>query len=317
MAGVQNITVSKDDDGIRLDRWFKRNFPDFPHVTMEKALRKGDIRVDKKRAKSNSRLEEGQVVRVPPFKPRADIGKPIKKAAKWTAKQEQELQESVIFKNYDVLVINKPAGISVQGGSGVKLSIDDMLGCLMFEKEDRPKLVHRLDKDTSGVLVLARRPAAAANMAELFKTKKTEKIYLAVIVGVPKEKEGKISNKIMKTQIGAGKEKMRSDEEGKVATTYYRVLDTAGTQYSLVELMPITGRTHQLRVHMAEAGTPILGDGKYGGKLAFGNGMGKDMHLHAQKLTIPYENKHLSFEAELPAHMVATLKLLGLSARHK
>ena len=312
MAGVQHITVSGEDDGIRLDRWFKRNFPDFPHATMEKALRKGDIRVDKKRVKSNARLEEGQVVRVPPFKPREENSKPLKKAAKWTPQQEKSLQDSVIFKNEDVLVINKPAGISVQGGSGIKLSIDDMLGCLQFEKEDRPKLVHRLDKDTSGVLLLARRPAAAANMAELFKTKRTEKIYGAVLVGVPKHASGKISNKIMKTAAGAGKEKVRSDDDGKVATTLYRVLGTAGKQYSLVELVPITGRTHQLRVHMAENGTPILGDGKYGGKLAIVNNMNKEMHLHAHKLTIPYENKTLSFEATLPGHMVATLKLLGL-----
>ena len=312
MAGVQHINVSSEDDGVRLDRWFKRNFPDFPHIAMEKALRKGDIRVDKKRAKSNLRLEEGQVVRVPPYKARDKDAKSAKKIAKWTPKQERDLVDSVIFKNADLLVINKAPGIPVQGGSGIKLSIDDMLGCLQFGKEDRPKLVHRLDKDTSGVLLLARRSAAAANLASLFKTKNTEKIYLAVLVGVPKRKEGKISNKIMKTQVGAGKEKVRSDDEGKVATTYYRVVATAGQLYSLVELMPITGRTHQLRVHMAENGTPILGDGKYGGKLAFVNGMSKVMHLHAHKLTIPYNDKKLSFEAELPGHMVATLKMLDM-----
>lgn len=317
MSGVQNITVSRDDNGIRLDRWFKRNFPSFPHVTMEKAMRKGDIRVDKKRVKSNFRLEEGQVVRVPPFKPKADIGKPIKKAAKWSEQQEADLIASVIFKNYDVLVINKPEGLSVQGGSGIKLCLDDMLGCLQFEKDERPKLVHRLDKDTSGVLLLARRQAAAANMAELFRSKQTEKIYWAVLVGVPKEKEGKIVNKIMKGSVGAGKEKVRSDEDGKQATTYYRVIDTAGKAFSLVELIPITGRTHQLRVHMAEAGTPILGDGKYGGKLAFSNITSKKMHLHARKLTIPYEDKPLRFEAEMPEHMIGTLKLLGFPLKSR
>jgi len=317
MAGVQNIKVSKEDDGIRLDRWFKRHFPDFAYVTMEKALRKGDIRVDKKRIKSNARLEEGQIVRVPPFKPKPSINQPIKKAAKWTKEQEEKLLESVIFKNADILVINKPAGLSVQGGSGIKLCLDDMLGCLQFEKDERPKLIHRLDKDTSGVLVLARRPAAAAYMAELFRSKQTEKVYLAVLVGVPEQKEGKISNKIMKGSVGAGKEKVRSDDEGKVATTYYRVLDTAGKEFSLVELIPITGRTHQLRVHMAEAGTPILGDGKYGGKLAFANGLKKEMHLHARKLTIPYEDKPLKFEAELPGHIISTLKMLGFPLKSR
>ncbi len=315
MAGVQNITVSADDDGIRLDRWFKRNFPDFAHVTMEKALRKGDIRVDKKRVKSNARLEQGQIVRVPPFKPKPQTAKPLKKAPKWSQEQEQLLIDNVIFKNSDILVINKPAGLPVQGGSGIKLCLDDMLDCLKFEKEERPKLVHRLDKDTSGVLLLARRPAAAANMAELFRSKQTEKVYWAVIVGVPKEKEGKISNKIMKASTGSGKEKVSSSEDGKQATTYYRVLDTAGKEFSLVELIPITGRTHQLRVHMSEAGTPILGDGKYGGKLAFANNTNKSMHLHARKLTIPYENKTLKFEAELPGHIISTLKFLGFPLR--
>jgi 23S rRNA pseudouridine955/2504/2580 synthase len=317
MTGVQNIQVSRDDDGIRLDRWFKRHFPGFSHVAMEKALRKGDIRVDKKRAKSNLRLEEGQMVRVPPFKPKTVVANPVRKAPKWTVEQEDKLVDSVIFRNSDILVINKPAGLSVQGGSGIKLCLDDMLGCLQFEKDERPKLVHRLDKDTSGVLLLARRPAAAAYMAELFRSKQTEKIYWAVLVGVPEQKEGKISNKIMKTAIGKGKEKVRSDDEGKVATTYYRVLDTAGKEFSLVELIPITGRTHQLRVHMAEAGTPILGDGKYGGKLAFGGGITKDMHLHARQLTMPYEDKPLKFEAELPGHFVATLKLLGFPLKKR
>ena len=192
-----------------------------------------------------------------------------------------------------------------------------MLGALQFEKDERPKLVHRLDKDTSGVLLLARRGAAAANMAELFRSKQTEKVYWAVLVGVPENKEGIITNKLSKSQVCAGKEKVRSDDDVKAATTHYKVLDNAGKQFSLVELRPITGRTHQLRVHMSEAGTPILGDGKYGGKLAFTNITNKQMHLHARKLTIPYEDKPLKFEAELPGHMVATLKLLGFPLKGK
>lgn len=315
MAGVQNIKVSKDDDGIRLDRWFKRNFPDFPHVTMEKALRKGDIRVDKKRVKSNARLEVGQIVRVPPFKPRTEVK--TKKTAAWSKEQEQQLQDSIIFKNHDMIVINKPAGLATQGGTNVKISLDDMLGCLQFDSEDRPKLVHRLDRDTSGVLLLARRSAAAAHMAALFKSKQTEKIYWAVLAGVPKEKEGKISNKIMKAPSGAGKEKVQSDEDGKLATTFFRVLASAGKDFSLVELIPITGRTHQLRVHMAEAGTPILGDGKYGGKAACTNPVNKKMHLHARNLTFIYEDKPLRFEAELPEHFVATLKFLGFPLKNR
>lgn len=315
MAGVQNVTISKEDDGIRLDRWFKRHFPDFSHVAMEKSLRKGDIRVDKKRVKSNARLETGQVVRVPPYKPREVVK--TKKPVSWSQEQEQQLQESVIFKNSDIIVINKPAGLATQGGTNVRVSLDDMLGCLKFGNEDRPKLVHRLDRDTSGVLLLARRPAAAAHMAELFKKKQTEKIYWAVLAGVPKEREGKISNKIMKAAAGAGREKVQSDDDGKIATTFYKVLATAGKAFSLVELIPITGRTHQLRVHMAEAGTPILGDGKYGGKAACINPVNKKMHLHARNLTFVYEDKPLRFEAELPEHFVETLKFLGLPLKKR
>ncbi len=314
MAGVQNIKVAKDDDGIRLDRWFKRHFPDFPHITMEKGLRKGDIRVDKKRVKSNVRLEQGQIVRVPPYKPRPETK--LKKPVSWTKEQEQQLLDSVIFKNNDILVINKTEGLSVQGGTGIKLCLDDMLGCLQFDAEERPKLVHRLDKDTTGVLLLARRPAAAANMAELFRHKQTEKIYWAVLAGVPKQKEGIISNKLLKASSGTGKEKVQSDEDGKQATTHFKVLATAGKEFSLVELIPITGRTHQLRVHMAEAGTPILGDGKYGGKSAFPNVPNKKMHLHARKLTMPYEDKPLKFEAKLPGHFIATLKFLGFPTKY-
>ncbi len=314
MAGVQNIAVSREDNGIRLDRWFKRHFPDFPHITMEKSLRKGDIRVDKKRVKSNARLEEGQMVRVPPYKPRPATK--LKKPVSWTKDQENQLLNSVIFKNADVVVINKPEGLSVQGGTGIKLSLDDMLDCLKFGNEERPKLVHRLDKDTTGVLLLARRPAAAANMAELFRHKQTEKIYWAVLAGVPKEKEGRISNKLLKGSVGAGKEKVQSDEDGKQATTHFRVIAAAGKEFSLIELIPITGRTHQLRVHMAEAGTPILGDGKYGGKSAFSDYTNKKMHLHARKLTIPYDDKLLKFEAELPEHFLATLKLLGFPTKY-
>lgn len=310
MSGVQNITVKKDDDGIRLDRWFKRHFPDLSHITLEKLLRKGDVRVDKKRAKSNLRLEQGQVIRVPPYKPKSLTTKYVKPVV-WSKEQEKQLLDSVIFKNNDILVINKPAGLPTQGGTGVKLSLDDMLGCLQFGSEDRPKLVHRLDRDTSGVLVLARRSAAATNMAELLRNKKTEKIYLAVLVGVPKERHGRITNKLAKSSVGAGKEKVQSDADGKTAITDYRVIANAGKEFCLVELSPITGRTHQLRVHMAENGTPILGDGKYGGKEACVNGMNKKMHLHARKLTIPYENKSLKFEAELPGHFIETLKFLG------
>jgi 23S rRNA pseudouridine955/2504/2580 synthase len=309
MTFVQNIQVSSEDNDTRLDRWFKRIMPNVSHVSVEKALRKGQIRVDGKRAKASYRLKTGEMLRVPPM---IEYFKEKKEKPPVDPKYIKEIHRNIIFKDDDIIIINKPEGLSVQGGVGIRVSIDDIIEHLKFGFDDKPKLVHRIDKDTTGLLLLARKTSLATKLAGYFKDKKIDKTYWALVVGVPPEDEGKIDLPIMKRDIGAGKEKMVVDEEGKRAITFFKVIDKIGNHMSLVELRPITGRTHQLRVHMAEMGTPILGDGKYGGSYAFIEGMPDKMHLHARKMTIPEYKKE--FIAPLTGTMRKTFMDLGLEA---
>lgn len=308
MPPIQNLTVLEQDNGIRLDRWFSRYFPNVSHVTIEKALRKGQIRVDGKRAKASFRVETGQSIRIPPLV--EYVPKPKAKASV-LPKDAEMIRKAVLFKDKDIIVLNKPAGLAVQGGQGVKLSVDSLLDELRFDAEERPKLVHRLDKDTSGLLLLARSTAVAARLTRAFKDKQVQKTYWALVVGVPVPPQGKVTVPIAKGDSGAGKEKMLVDEdEGDKAVTHYRIIEAMAKTLALMELVPITGRTHQLRVHMAHIGYPILGDGKYGGKAAFIDGLGRNMCLHARQLLIPGYSK--PFTAPLTGTMAKTFESLGL-----
>lgn len=307
MTKVQNIKVNIEDNDIRLDRWFKRNFPNVSHTSIEKALRKGQIRINGKKATSATHVLTGEEIRVPPM---VEYVRDAKAKPRIDEKYIKEIQQSVIFKDDDIIVINKPAGLATQGGVGVNVSVDSLLDFLKFDYEKRPKLVHRLDKDTSGILVLARTASVAASLTKSFKTKEIEKIYWALVVGTPDIPEGKIDLPISKQEVGAGKEKMTADEDGDKAITYYKVLENMGNKISLVELHPITGRTHQLRVHMAHIGNPILGDGKYGGKLAFIDGLNKKMHLHARQVKLPSYKE--PFIANIQHNMAQTFDNLGI-----
>lgn len=307
MTKVQTITVNPEDNDIRLDRWFKRNFPNFSHTSIEKALRKGQIRINGKKATSATHVLTGEEIRVPPM---VEYVREEKPKPRIDEKYIKEIQQSVIFKDKDIIVINKPAGLATQGGVGINVSVDSLLDFLKFDYENRPKLVHRLDKDTSGVLVLARTAATASSLTKSFKLKEIEKIYWALVVGTPDIDEGKIDLPISKQEVGAGKEKMTADEDGGKAITYYKVLENMGSKLSLVELHPITGRTHQLRVHMAHIGNPILGDGKYGGKLAFIDGLNKKMHLHARQIKLPSYKE--PFIANIQHNMAETFDKLGI-----
>lgn len=311
---TDKIVADKDDD-IRLDRWFKRYFPELNHGAVEKALRKGDIRVEGKKAKAADHVRTGQTITIRDWllnnaMPAAGARKPTAKII-ITPKDEQMMKEAVILKKKDLLVLNKPSGLSVQGGTGITKSVDGLLDTLRFDSDERPKLVHRLDKDTSGVLLLARTTKAAAQLAKTFADKSAEKIYWALVKGVPDSEEGKIDMPLSKQEEG-DHEKMAVDaEEGKRAVTYFRIIERLANSYSWVELRPITGRTHQLRVHMAEIGNPIIGDGKYGGKEAHIEGMGISgkLHLHARRLIIPGV---VDVTAPLPPHMQGSWKSLGL-----
>ncbi len=319
MSGVQTVTVRADDADQRLDRWFKRYFPNLNHGRLEKLLRTGQIRVDGKRAKANTRLDAGQVVRVPPLPETLPEAAPQSRRIRPTVDPElaKLLEDRILHIDDDFLVIDKPAGLAVQGGTGITRSVDGALDALVFGKPDRPKLVHRLDRDTSGVLVLARTTAAARWAATAFRQKTTRKVYWSLVVGEVKIPSGRISLSLSK-QPGKGGEKMTVDEtDGQRAVTEYRVREQLGTRVAWVELYPVTGRTHQLRVHMAETGTPILGDGKYGGEGAFlvAEGLSRKLHLHARAISMPrLKDDPLIVEAPLPDHMVSSWDFFGFES---
>lgn len=339
MATFQTITIAKGDAGQRLDRWFRERFPAVGFGELQKLLRTGQVRLDGKRAKASARLEAGQQVRVPPRVqagegkakttgmgdgPREGMGdgqgdSPGPKAAPRStppvrAADARALRDSVLYLDDDMIVIDKPAGLAVQGGTGTHRHLDAMLDALKFDADERPRLVHRLDRDTSGVLVLARNRAAAQALTRAFRARETRKIYLAITVGVPRPRRGKIDLALGKTG-GRGREKMSGDaDEASRAVTLYDVLDAAAQRAALVTMMPLTGRTHQLRAHMAAIGTPILGDGKYGGREAFISGINleKRLHLHAWRLEIPKpEGGILAISAPLSPHMAAAVAAFG------
>ncbi len=316
---VRQFTVGEDDDGIRLDRWFKRNLPQVGFATVSRWARTGQIRVDGKRAKPEDRLAAGQVLRVPPGgdeQPRA-AAKPRARAL--SPEQIAEAKDMVIHETRAAIVLNKPPGLATQGGSKTTKHVDGLLDAFVEdERTPRPRLVHRLDKDTSGVLLIARTPGSAASFSKRFASRSARKVYWALVVGKPDLAEGVIDAALAK-QPGTGGEKMHIDEEnGAAAKTRYRVVDSAGQRAAWVELEPLTGRTHQLRVHMAAIGHPIVGDGKYGGPDAFLTGaVSRKMHLHARRLIITEPKAgdgtggKLDVTAELPPHFAASMEVLG------
>jgi 23S rRNA pseudouridine955/2504/2580 synthase len=321
-GSIETRTVEPDEADVRLDRWFKRHFPDVTHGHLQRLLRTGQVRVDGKRAEANARLAAGQVIRIPPLGHAAPVAeelvRPQPKKPAMSEKEIAALQAMVLYRDDDVIAIDKPAGLAVQGGTGTTKHLDAMLDALRFGSKERPRLVHRLDKDTSGVLLLARTPFAAAKLTEMFRGRDVRKIYWAVTVGVPKPHQGKIDLALAKEGGPQGERVAGDEDDGKRALTYFSVLENVGKQAAFVALWPRTGRTHQLRVHMAAIGTPILGDGKYAGQGATlpGAEVPKKLHLHARRLILPHPrgNRTIDVSAPLPEHMATTWKYLGFSA---
>ena len=321
MSGLKTIAVAADDGEIRLDRWFKRHFPALSHGQLQKLLRSGQVRVDGKRAKANARLEPGQEIRVPPGAIRARPAAPANKTGGAPSPRErhagQDLRNRIIHSDDQVLAIDKPAGLAVQGGSGIETHVDGMLDALRLGAKERPRLVHRLDRDTSGVLLLARTARAAAALAKAFRLRHTQKTYWAIVCGVPEIRQGRIDAALSKGGP-AGRERVAIDEAGgQKALSDYMLLDAAGRQAAFLALRPLTGRTHQLRVHCLALGTPILGDGKYGGREAFLSGieLPRQVHLHARRIVIEHPGGgELEVSAPLPPHFVTSMKALGFEA---
>jgi 23S rRNA pseudouridine955/2504/2580 synthase len=314
MSEVRTFTVAPDDDDIRLDRWFKRHLADISFAQVSRWARTGQIRVDGKRATPGDRIRAGQTLRVPPAEPPApEKARPKIERPVLSEDQIAFAKELLIHKDSQALVINKPPGLATQGGTKTHEHVDGLLDALQFEAEGRPKLVHRLDKDTSGALLLARTSRAAAFFAKSFSSRTARKVYWALVVDVPSIEDGFIDLPIGK-QPGTGGEKMHVDEkEGSPARTRYRVIERAGNRAAWVELQPHTGRTHQLRVHMAAIGHPIVGDGKYGGQDAFlTGGISRKMHLHARRIRIDHpDGGRIDVTADLPAHFAESLDTLG------
>ncbi|MEI6559914.1 MAG: RluA family pseudouridine synthase [Rhodospirillaceae bacterium] len=321
MSGVSSREVSGDEAGLRLDRWFKRHYPDLGHTRLERLLRTGQVRVDGKRVKAGDRVEPGQQVRIPPLATALDDDgeapprpPPVRSI---DSAEAAAIQARVLYRDDEVLVIDKPAGLAVQGGTNTTHHLDRLLDALRFEAVERPRLVHRLDKDTSGVLALARTAAAAAKLTEAFRGRTVRKLYVAVTVGVPEPVGGRIDLPLAKESGPRGERVAVSGEAGLKAVTLYQVADTVGEAAAYVRLSPQTGRTHQLRVHMAALGTPILGDGKYGGAGAFIAGLesARQLHLHARRLILPHPNPRrgeVDVTAPLPPHMLDTCTWFGI-----
>ncbi|SDG18182.1 ribosomal large subunit pseudouridine synthase C [Celeribacter baekdonensis] len=325
MSRVQMITIGDDQPEQRLDRWFRKMFPQITQGNIEKMCRKGDIRVDGGRVKSNTRVGPGMEIRVPPL-PDEVAPKRDRSGDAISAADEKLIQSCVIYKDDYVIVLNKPAGLPTQGGSKQTRHVDGLAEALKFGLEEKPRLVHRLDKDTSGVLILARTPAMATKLTEAFRHKNTRKIYWALVAGVPVPYLGEIKYGLMKAgghgargegekMIAIHPRDMNANPDAKRAHTLYATLYRVGSRASWVAMEPITGRTHQLRAHMAEIGHPIIGDGKYGGsgQENLGDGWGaqlggiisKKLHLHARSLTFehPVTHKVITVTAPLPEHM--------------
>ncbi|MGH6865294.1 MAG: RluA family pseudouridine synthase [Methyloceanibacter sp.] len=313
---VEIRIVNAGEDGMRVDRWFKSHYAALPHSRLEKLLRTGQVRVDGGRAKASTRLVAGQTIRIPPL---PDVPPPPGPRQALSKADREFLSSITLYEDDDLLVLDKPSGIAVQGGTKTVHHIDRLLEGLGDGPEMRPRLVHRLDRDTSGVLVIAKRRRVAAKLGRAFQTRSVRKIYWALVHGVPKPPQGKIEAALVKAggPDGDRVRKARPGEQDRAqsAVTHYAVVDRAGQQTSFVSLKPVTGRQHQLRAHMAIIGHPILGDDKYPSGSEFPEGIEKKLHLHARRISLPHPSGEgvVDVTAPLPEHMKRSFRSFGFA----
>ncbi|GJL91408.1 RluA family pseudouridine synthase [Hyphococcus sp.] len=312
MSGVQTKQVASDEAGMRLDRWFKVHFPDVRHGELEKLLRKGQIRVAGGRVKANRRLETGEDIRIPPL---SDSPSPAPR--KINPHHASEIRKMILFEDDVFMALNKPFGLAVQGGTNTKHHLDGMLAALEKDGE-RPRLVHRLDKDTGGLMLVAKTRLSAQRLGDAFKVHDISKTYWALAAGVPRPREGTVNLAIAKKmiRIGEGEEERvvpADGENAKRAITDYQTLDEAGAGVAFLAMRPVTGRTHQLRVHASAIGCPIIGDGKYGGMNAQLEGVSPKLHLFCRSMTFPHPKtgRKMTLSASLTGHMLETWKFFS------
>jgi 23S rRNA pseudouridine955/2504/2580 synthase len=318
--GVHTVAVSADEAGMRVDRFLEARFPGLSFSHIQRIIRKGELRVNGKRAQPKQRLAAGEAVRIPPL--RLDQPTPAAAGAETKAQDQTRdfLKSITLYEDADVLVLSKPMGLAVQGGSGTTRHLDGMLEALRDAHGQKPRLVHRLDKDTAGCLLVAKTRFAAAALAKTFRSRSARKIYWAVVAGVPKPRQGRISTFLAKEERedDSFMRVARHGEEGAShAVTYYAVVDTAARQLAWVSLKPVTGRTHQLRAHMAHIGHPIVGDPKYFAKenWELPGGMQNRLHLLARRIVVPHPRGGIiDATAPLPPHMQQSFNLIGFDA---
>jgi len=307
MSGVELKKVKSEDDGIRLNRWFLKYYPNLSLGRFQKLLRTKQIKVDGKRAEASLKLTIGQEIRIPPLN--EEIME--QKKADLTKKDSQYIQSLVIYKDENIIVINKPSGLAVQGGTNTSRHIDGMLDALRFEKEEKPRLVHRIDKDTSGILILARNRKWADLLTKAFREHQLQKTYLALVTNTPSSEYGEIKASLEK--IG---ERVQVTQEGKHALTRYEVIDNVGSKFALLLAEPLTGRTHQIRAHLEYIGSPIIGDNKYFGreKREKYSSISDKLHLHSYKIDLSaLYNKKCIITAPLPEYFIHDLENIGIT----
>lgn len=316
--GVQTIAVTPDEAGMRVDRFLEAHFPGLAFSHIQRVIRKGELRVDGKRADAKDRLDAGQKVRIPPLRLEAPKPRP---GSEGDDRTRAYLRSITLYEDADVLVLNKPMGLAVQGGSGTTKHIDGMLEALRDDKGQRPRLVHRLDKDTSGCLLVAKTRFAATALAKTFRTRSARKIYWALLAGAPKPKQGRISTFLAKEEAEEDsymRIAKHGEEGASHAVTYYAVVDTAAQRFAWVSLKPVTGRTHQLRAHAAHIGHPIVGDPKYFNKenWQLPGGLQNRLHLLARRIVAPHPRGGvIDVTAPLPPHMQQSWNVLGFDAK--
>jgi 23S rRNA pseudouridine955/2504/2580 synthase len=315
---VQTVTVTADEANMRVDRFLEARFPGLSFSHIQRIVRKGELRVNGKRADSKDRLEEGQSVRIPPLK--LDAPKAAASFSEAAKKTHDALKDMILFEDDDVMVLNKPAGLAVQDGSGITRHVDQMLETMRDAKGQRPRLVHRLDRETSGCLLVAKTRFAATALTGSFRHRSARKIYWALVAGVPKPKQGRISTYLAKEESeddSIMRVAAHGDEGASHAVTYYAVVETSATKLAWVSLKPVTGRTHQLRAHMAHIDHAIVGDPKYFNKenWQLPGGLQNRLHLLARRIVIPHpRGGFIDATAPLPPHMLQSWNLLGLEA---